>query len=331
MMLDVFKGDAFSLHELTKAVNLLSYQPTRLQRLGWFTEEPLTQTTALIELQGDKLALVPTQPRGAPGVVKGLERRVVRSFQTVHLPQTFSLMADEVMGLRAFGSKTETETAMDRLMRKAAVARRDLDLTIEHQRIGAVKGIVMDADGTTPLLNLFTEFGVTQEVYDMQLDVDATKVHQKHIGLKRLVEDKLGGTVSSGIRILASQEYMDALTGHPAVRDAWRLYQESAKLREDYRAGFEVSPGVIVEEYRGQVGSTRFIPANKAYAVPEGVPDLFVTHYAPANYVETVNTDGLPFYMKTKMLDYDKGIEGEIQSNPLHICTRPNAIIELTI
>ena len=68
---------------------------------------------------------------------------------------------------------------MDRLMRKAAVARRDLDLTIEHQRIGAVKGIVMDADGTTPLLNLFTEFGVTQEVYDMQLDVDATKVHQK--------------------------------------------------------------------------------------------------------------------------------------------------------
>jgi hypothetical protein len=46
--------------------------------------------------------------------------------------------------------------------------------------------------------------------------------------------------------------------------------------------------------------------------------------------VETVNTIGLPYYAKSKVLDFDKGFQLEAQSNALNICTRPRAIIKLT-
>ena len=50
----------------------------------------------------------------------------------------------------------------------------------------------------------------------------------------------------------------------------------------------------------------------------------------PANYMETVNTIGLPYYAKQEPMDFDKGIEVETQSNPIHLCTRPAAICKLT-
>jgi hypothetical protein len=64
--------------------------------------------------------------------------------------------------------------------------------------------------------------------------------------------------------------------------------------------------------------------------VPSGVSDLFVTNYAPADYMETVNTNGLPYYAKQEVMRMDKGVEIESQSNPISICTRPRSIIKLT-
>lgn len=330
MLLNVFKDDAFHFMQLTSAVNKLPYVPTRLGTLGWFETEGIWQPNAAIELQDNVLTLVANKPRGAPGAVKGLGKRTMKYLQPAHLPQVFSVMADEIANLRAFGKETEVEVASRFLAKKMAVCRRDSDVTIEWGRMGAVKGIVYDADGTTVIHNLFTEFGVAQTTDSWALSNNATKVQQKFTALKRLVEDKIGGTMMTGIRVLASAEWFDALVGHPEFKDAWRLWNQSANLRDDLRGGFQAMPGVIVEEYRGQVGAQRFVGANKAYAVPEGVPGLFKTLYAPANYTDAVNTEGLPFYAKFKEMDFDKGLEGEVQSNPLHYCTRPDAIVELT-
>jgi len=60
------------------------------------------------------------------------------------------------------------------------------------------------------------------------------------------------------------------------------------------------------------------------------VPNLFLTYYAPANYVETVNTIGLPVYAKQASMKFDKGIELETQSNPLNLCLRPTCLIRGT-
>lgn len=72
------------------------------------------------------------------------------------------------------------------------------------------------------------------------------------------------------------------------------------------------------------------IPDNEAYAVPQGVTDLFISRFAPANYWETVNTIGVPYYAKIEPLEMNKGVNIEAQSNPLNLCTRPAAVIKLT-
>lgn len=328
MLLDIFKTDAFGLVPLTKAINDLPRVPSLIGDLGLFTSEGVSTLTVAIERQKDVLTLVPSAPRGSPGVMKGVQRRNLRDLRTVHLPQRVEVQAEEVQGLRAFGSTSEEELAMSRLKKKLAVARRDNDITIEYQRMGAIKGQVIDADGSTVLTDMFSEFGVTQSQVSWALSNTSTKVLQLVVALLRLVEDKLGGVAASGVLVLASWEFMDAFTGHPVVQDAWRYYQAN-KLSADYREGFSFG-GVLFKEYRGMVNSVRMIAANKAYAIPLGVPDLFSTFYAPAPYNETVNTDGLPFYAKQKTLDYDLGVEVQVQSNPLHICTRPDAIVEIT-
>ena len=100
-------------------------------------------------------------------------------------------------------------------------------------------------------------------------------------------------------------------------------------LRNDPRGGFEFG-GAIFEQYRGQVGGNKFIGDNEAYVIPVGVPDLFIGRFAPANYLETVNTNGLPYYSKMEPLAMNKGMALESQSNPIFLCTRPSAVIKLT-
>lgn len=327
MLLDVFRSDAFGLLPLVQAINDIPYQPTKIRDMGLFTEQGINTLTVGIEREKGVLTLVPTAPRGAPGAVKGVPRRNIRDFRTVHLPQQVSLLADEVLGLRAFGKQTDEEVAMNRLVKKMAIARRDLDLTIEYQRIGAIKGQVLDADGTTVLLDMAQEFNVTKQTMGMALSVSTTKVLQKCVQLERMIEDKLGGIVMSGVTVLCSPEFMDAFTGHPVVQDAWRYYLAN-KNSENYRGGFEFA-NIRWEEYRGGVGGTRFIAAGKAHAIPTGVPDLFTTYYSPPNHMELVGTDGLPYYAFQEDMDFKAGVQVQTQSNPLHICNRFDALVEL--
>lgn len=327
MNLDVFNGDAFHLVPLSQALTLMPHQPTMIRTMGIFNEQGISTIAASIEMENNVLTLVPTAPRGAPAVVKNLQRRTVRDFRSVHLPQRCQVYADEVMGLRAFGKQTEVEVASARLNKKMAICRRDLDLTIEYQRIGAIKGIVLDSDGVTPLWNWFTEFGVTQQTVNFDFAGSAT-VRSKCVETSRKIEDELGGIMNSGVEVLCSPEFFDELVDDADVRENFK-YQEGQENRKDLRkTGFEYA-GLTFREYRGQVGATRFVEVGNAYAIPIGVPDLFTTFYSPADHMDAVGTEGLPYYASLEMMEHGKGIDCLTQSNPLHLVTRPRAVIKL--
>jgi hypothetical protein len=330
MHFDIFNNDAFAVSQLTGTINELPHQPGRIGQLGLFSEQGISTTSVSIESLGTTLTLVPSAARGAPGKPVTNDKRKLRSFNCVHLPQRGAVVADEVQNLRAFGSETEVETAQNLLNRKFAKMKRNLDATIEWQRIGAIKGQVLDSDGTTVLLDLFSDFGVTQQTLDFVLDNTATKVKQKCIDLQRLVEDELGGLQHTGVRVLCSRTFFDALTQHDAVVDAYDRWMDGQFKRETQREGFWFGD-IWFEEYRGKVGSQDFIEANTAYAVPLGVADLFETYYGPADYMETVNTIGLPYYAKQWAMEGGKGITLESQSNPLSLCTRPRSVSKLTV
>jgi len=336
MHFDVFRGDNFSLSQLSLAMVDLPHVPGRLGQLGWFEEQGIATTSLSIEKVGLTLKLVQTSQRGGPGnKVASNEKRTLRNISVSHLQQDGAVIADEVQNLRAFGSETEVETAQNLVNQKLAQMKRDLDVTHEWHRIGAIKGQVLDADGTTVLADLYDLFGVSQQTADFALDVETTKVKQKITELQRQIAGQLGGIPFTGLHVLCSAQFFDTLVNHPAVVTAYDRWQDGQFMRTQQRnvnggGGFEFA-GAYFEEYRGQVGSTKFIADNKAHAIPTGVPGLFKSYFGPADYNETVNTIGLPYYARMQEMQSGKGFEIESQSNPLHMCTRPSAIVELSI
>ena len=328
MHMDIFNDDAFSVVSLTKAIEDTPFVPGRVSKLGIFSKEGVSTTSISIEKVGSTVSLVPAASRGSSGKPMTNDKRQMIPFTATHLPQRASILADEVQNLRAFGSESEVETAQRLMNRKLAKMRRDLDTTIEYQRIGAIKGSILDSDGTTELLNLHTAFGTSVTSHNLVLGTAGTKVRIKVIEARRKMEAALGGLTYSGARVLCSASFFDALVGHSSVEAAFDRYMNGEFLREDQRGGFYFA-GVFWEEYRGQVGATKFIADGEAWMVPEGVPDLFVTNYAPADYMETVNTLGQAYYAKQEPKDFNKGIDVETQSNPIHICTRPAVPVKL--
>ncbi len=328
--IDIFGNDAFSLSSLTAAINDVQALPRRIGELALFDEEGVTTTTVQIERDGDTFRLVDAAARGgASQVVLGGKRQLI-PFNTIHLPQRSTVLADEIQNLRAFGSESEVEAVETVVNKRLVKHRRQLDATHEFHRIGAVQGKVLDADGTSVLIDLFQSFGIQQQTLVFGLDSDTTKLRVKCGEVSDLIEDVLGETAFSGVRILCGRVFWNKLIEHKVIRETYLNTSMASALRGDPRDAFDFG-GLTFERYRGKVGAVAFIKDDDAYAVPEGVPDLFISRFAPADYMETVNTNGLPYYSKIELLRMGKGVEIESQSNPLHLCTRPRAVIKLTV
>lgn len=326
--ISLFQDPVFSVPALAVAISEQPFVPGRIGDLGLFTEEGITTTTVQIEYDGASLQLVAAKPRGGVGQVVNADRRRMIPFNTVHLPQRSTMMADEVQGIRAFGQQTELEVAQQRVAKLQGKHRVQLDMTHEWQRMGAIKGLILDADGQTPLLDLYEAFGIEQKEVAFNLDVPATELRLKCSEVADLIEEALGGTPFRGVRAFCGKNFWNSLITHKSVKETYLNTAQAAELRGKPSDTFEFG-GIIFERYRGKVGSVAYVPDDEAFAVPDGVTDLMITRFAPGDYMETVNTIGLPYYSKIRTLAFDKGIEIESQSNPLHINTRPATTIKL--
>lgn len=336
--LDVFNGDAFSLHSLTEAFIKLPYQPMRLGQLGLFQEAGVRTTSVDIESISGRLTLIQTSARGSAAVdpLTGKKRKL-NTFRVYHLERDTAVYADEVQNIRAFGSETELQAVEAIVADRLSELRPMHEVTLEYHRVNAIQGLHLDADGTT-LKNLYTEFGTTQQTQDFAFTTSTTDVRGLIVAAKRLAEVALGGAVITGWRAFCDKGWFDAFVKHATVTTAVQ-YQESALLRADLRDGFAFG-GVTFEEYRSAVtipdsaggGTAAFIPANTAWLVPMTTPSIFITRFGPADYEETVNTLGLPMYAKQAVdpSGMNKFRRINTQSNPICICTRPEAVIKLT-
>jgi hypothetical protein len=77
---------------------------------------------------------------------------------------------------------------------------------------------------------------------------------------------------------------------------------------------------------KGGATAQPLVGVDEARFVPAGVPGLFITRFAPADYEETVNTVGLPRYAKQIPMDNGKGRKLEMQTNAISLCTRPGCL-----
>jgi len=318
---------------LTAAINKVPNNYGRLEQLGLMPTEGVRTRTILIEEMSGVLNLLPTMPVGAPASLGTQGKRKVRSFVIPHIPHDDVVLPEEVQGLRAFGSENDLEALSNLIARKLQNMRAKHAITLEHLRMGALKGVILDSDGST-LYDLYSEFGITAKSVSFALSTNTTEVLTKVLEVKRHIEDNLRGEFMSGIMCLSSQGFFDALTTHPKVKEAYSRWQQGQLLFTDNRTNFSFG-GITFEEYRGQAtdiaGTVRkFIADDEAHFFPVGTASTFRTFFAPADFNETANTLGLPLYAKQAPRKFERGTDLHTQSNPLPICLRPEVLVKGT-
>lgn len=328
--IDIFKNDAFGVSQMSVWLSKQPVAPTKINDMGLFASEGITTTTVMIEQEDGVLKLVPRTPRGGVGQRISPKPRTMRVLAVPHYQLEGDVYADEVQNVRAFGTESELQSVDSLYKAKITPVNASLDATVEYARLGAVKGIVVDGDGSV-VYNLFDEFGVTQSNPSWALGTSTTNIKGLCVAVDRLVQAALLGVTYTGIHAFCGSAFFDALTQHPIVEKAYNLFLSGQYLRESQRRKVFNFCGIDFEEYYGGVGATKFVNDNEAHCFPTGVPGLFQTKYAPADYVETVNTTGLPRYVKKELKPMDKGIDFEVQTNPLNFCTRPDTLIKLSL
>ncbi len=331
--INIWDNEGFSLESLTAAVNREPYRPGQVSASGIFSEDGVTTTVVSIEERDGKLALAEPSPRGGPGETTGDETRSRLPFEVDHYQRDDSVKADEVQNVRAFGSEDRLETVVERVESKAQRHAADLTMTLEHQRVGAIKGIVTAKSGTV-LHNLYTRFGIAEHAaISLDLDVDATLVSSLWQDVIYGIEDDLDEPYD-GIHVFTGRDFHKALWQHKSVRDTF-VFQGAQVLRQDVPDVFEFG-GATWERYRTGAKATAdlgspYIGHSEARVVVKGVPELFITRFAPADYEETVNTVGLPFYAKQWARQDGKGRHLQVQMNAISLCTRPGVLRKLTL
>lgn len=329
-----FTSDAFGLVSLSAAINYLPNRYGRLEEMGLFPDNGVSTRQIAVEEKNGVLNLLPTATLGSPGTVGSRGKRKMRSFIIPHIPHEDLIKPEEIQGVREFGTES-TAASLTSIMADHLQSMKDKhSITLEHLRMGAMKGIILDADGST-LYNLYTEFGIVQKTIDFALDNAATDVKAKCVELNRHLEDNLMGEFTTGTHCLVSEEFFDALTSHAKVIDAWDRWQDGEFFRSDNRKGFKFC-GITFEEYRGKATDPdgnvrRFIAANEGHAFPLGTANTFKGFFAPADFNETANTLGQRIYAKQELAKYGRGIDLHTQSNPLPICLRPGVLVKVTI
>nr|MDT0253421.1 major capsid protein [Endozoicomonas sp.] len=314
-MLDIFNDDAFSLSSLTATINEMEYKPGRLGALGLFNETGINTTTAVVESVNGVLRLLPSSERGAPATQAVGDKRKVRSFVIPHIPHDSTVLAAEVQNVRQFGSEDALQGVQTVINQRLGMMNANHEVTLEFLRMGALKGEILDGDGNSILYNLFEEFGVTQQTHDFKFGTTTTDTRAQAVKARRLVDAAMGAQPYATLRAFCGADFFDGLVNHKSTKEAYQRWQDGEALRNDARGSFRFAD-INWEEYRGSVGGNDFIPSNEAYLYPEDA-DIFKTWFAPADFVETVNTIGLPRYAKQKVMDFEKGVIIHTQSNPL--------------
>ncbi len=338
-MLDIFNtNEAFQLTQLTDAFIKTAYVPGRIGALGLFRSSGIPVTTVAIEWKSDSIELIQTSPRGGgvdPAPMSGsLAKRSLQAFAVPHLEKTATVYADSVQNVRAFGSQDGAQAVQAVVNEKLALLRQAHEVTLEHMRIGAVQGTVKDADGST-LVNLFTAFNVSQSTgYVTPNDItdEKGKLRDEVNTLMRTVEGVLGNQVPTGYMALCGSTFYDAMRKDVSIQEVLKFADAQSLLQNPTNGvrSFQFA-GVQWEEYRGSYGGTPFVAAGEAYLVPMGV-DIFRTYFAPADYIEAVNTLGLPGYAKIiPDPDLNRYVKIHTQSNPLVICLRPDAVVKVDL
>jgi len=354
--LDIFHNDAFNMIQLTTAVERNPYLPQGIGSLELFEPDPIRTKAMAVEERNGVLTLIPTSDRGSPPTERVSELRKVRYFEVPRLAHADTLKADEILGVREFGTESElmqVQKEVARRLRGPTGILANFEYTKENMRLGAISGQLLDADGTTIIYNWWNEFGQTQPAeigfnllgwqtgsatptYDGWLRTQCNAVVR---GMKRAAKGAFVDGVTE-IMAMCGDAFWDEFITHPDIVNTYKNWLDAAQLRDSYAfRGGEASPerprldvfkfaGISWFNYRGSDDATTIgVPTTKVKFFLRKSPGTFRVAYAPAEFGMFLGSPGKEQYI-IPIMDRDRQAWWRMEgyAYPLFICTRPETL-----
>lgn len=313
--MDLFT-DLFTPTELLGALRRQQYIPSQLAQLFGEPRGLYGTTFAWDEDKHEAVDVLTETPRGTPSGVNTLVKDKTHTFVTKHFRRDASVFADEVLGSRAIGS-VNRQLIQERRDRQLAKLRQQLDITLESLRVTCLN-TPTNTLGSAPS-SVAVAFGAS----------DSSIRSSIHNNIIKVMESALDGTGYTGIVAYCQDTFWQGLIESKTVKETYLNWQAAAELRGSTLDQFAFG-GVTWVRYRGT--SSVDITSGKAKVVPVGVPDLFVQAYAPADTMDQIGSGvrGGPYYVKGYPIDQgDRGWYMEAQTNPVMVCTRPEAVLTI--
>lgn len=330
-MLDFENDSVFQLASLTAAINRIPMPPSRLSNLLNIDEEGVNTITLGIETLQGSIELIPFTERNAPASTLGKSNRRAVPIRVPQMKVEDAINASEIQGVRMFGTDNELESAAAVLNTRMEHIRKSFLATEEFHRFNMLTGLVVDpaSSGNSTVASMYSALNIaTPTAVDFTLGTTTSDIEGLVMDIKTSIERALGGLPYDHIHVLCSQRFFKRLKKHPVVAAAYQYWNQGAFGRTDMRrSGFEID-GVVFEMYEVGIGGKPFIQPDYARAFPVGAP-IYHRRNAPADFMETVNTIGLPSYAKTEPMRMNRGINLHVQSNPLFFCSHPDTLISL--
>lgn len=329
----------FTDRQLTETINEIPNQYGYIEELGWAPGEGVATTAVEIAKVGSSIRVLPNVERGGPASTKGAPVEKSIFIRIPSFPQTHTVTPADVQDWVEKANRIiKPKTVEQSLAERMESMRWDHDLTLEYQRIGAIKGKLLDGAGNE-LLDLYDAFDVIQKVVNFELDDDATEVTEKVDEVLSFIRVNLLGEIMTGVDILVDKAFFNALIKHPNVEKFYLGYVNAMMLanptyKPKYGRIFEFH-GVTFREYDGSVtlynGTTvPLIGSGEGHAVPVGTRDAFQTYFGPPNNINYVNEAGVEIFMSQDFLKHGAGVELKSESCPLAIFRRPILCVKVT-
>lgn len=359
-ILDVFRSDRFSLSSLSTLVdNTYPFQPSLLRQMNLTIDEPINSSVFSYDRESGAISIIGSSPRNTYGspAPSATTTRVNQSFVVPRVYSYDTIYASSLAGARMSGSvslKTAEEEVNKRLNGPTGL-RQKLALTWENHLLGMVQGKVLDADGTTELLNAYTLTGLSEQT---EIAFDLTNaspargaLKAKMAEVKRKVINALGGNIEPAKKnsvvqtpmglalnnfrlvFLCGDNFYDALVSHPEVTDYVKRssYTNIASaLTDGWGMPYEslTYEGCVFINYLGGGGIS--IDTDKCIAFPTGVPGLYRRVISPADeFIPYLGDQGRPEYVNI-VTDTERNawVMVELYSYTIPFCTKPNALIK---
>ncbi|WNL63500.1 hypothetical protein [Citrobacter phage Tr1] len=322
--------------DFSPMIELQDSPDTLISRLGLFGDVTMHSTTAIeIGKQKGGDGLISARERGGERNFLTMAQPDVKVFRIPFFPLDKNIKAQDIQSFRSFamaGINDSLRTEAEVVNRYMTQILRDVAKTKEKIYAEALMGRAYAGAGgsVNSAYNWYTVWGQTQK--SVPVDFASTTVSPAATieaqARAHIIDNKQDGSVITRIVALCSREFFANLVNSPFVRLAYQNFQGTPNLLRDRISGdadvqvFEWNGVTYIEDIHGN------IPANEAYVLPMGIPDMFQLHYAPADTPELANTQARELY--TFMISQHRTVELQSEFSLLAVNLRPELVVKLT-